>query len=38
MFMISCNAQFIHFGDTKVHQGTLLTFCFVDLPPSYFGQ
>ena len=26
-FMIYCNAQFIHFGD----QGTLLTFCFIDL-------
>ena len=25
-FMIYCNAQFIHFGDTKGHQGTLLTF------------
>ena len=30
-FMIDCNAQFIHFGDTKGHQGALLIFCFIDL-------
>ena len=29
--MIYCNAQLIHFGDTKGHQGTLLTFCLIDL-------
>ena len=36
--MIYCNPQFIHFGDTKGHQGTLLTFCFIDLSYSYFAQ
>ena len=31
LFIIYYNAQFIHFGDTKGHQGTLLTFYFIDL-------
>ena len=39
--MIYRNAQFIHlyrFGALKGHQGTLLTFCFIDLSSFYLSN